>query len=450
MFKQDEYDKNLTTIPFRAYDQSGISYPFLAKKDIRLTENGIEVKNYSLKGQNSSDGKEVDIVFTLDITGSMDEEINAVKAAIRRFVGQLAGRNVKARLCVVSFKDEIFDRCSKFVEDDPTTPKNENLDWFEDFLARLNPSGGGNPRENSLGGVLEASKGTAWGANNQRVIILITDAYFWFLPNHKNEPEAKYAPYYDDVLTSLKSSGALVFPITPTMGGYSKDFFSKPAGYGVNGGEWFDLRKLEKGTLTMDGIFNDISSYIVTDYAVEYLSEDNPGLNPHESLANRKIELAPSSAVISKFDVGTPQSNWPNGQPLPKKDFPLQPGAKPNTEQVTVNGVRTTTGYVIANDTLVFKTAPAPGSEIRIQYERLKLRDHVQTRSLFLSGKGKLTNLKVYLNSSWVPTNHYQITTTTQGGYVLDLTDQAFPESDPYNVRSKGYLDIAVEYFSEK
>lgn len=449
MFRQEIYDQNLTTIPFRAYSANGFNYPDLKKSDLRIVENGLEVKNFDLKGQNATDS-EVDIVFTLDITGSMDHEVNAVKAAIRRFVGQLDSRRVNARLCVVTFKDDIPDRCKKFVEDDPLTPANENLDWFEDFLARLDPNGGGKPYENSLGGLLEASKGTPWGANRQRVIVLITDANFWFLPNHKNEPEAKWAPYYDDVTASLKSSGALVFPITPSMHAYSKDFYNKPAVTKVNGGKWFDLRELQSGKTSMDGVLDQIGNYIVTDYAVEYASDQNPGLDPHLPLTQRTIELTPINPAIAGFKVGKPQSNWATGQPLPKKEFALRSAAKPGTERVTVNGRPMNTGYLLSADKLVFQTAPAPGSEIRIQYEAKKLRDHVLVRSLFLSGKGRLTNLRVFLNSSWAPADRYQITTTREGGYVLDLTDSTFQESDPYGIRTKGYLDVSVEYLSEK
>lgn len=450
MFKQDEYDKNRTTVPFRAYNLGGYDYINLVKSDVRVFENGVDVKNFTLKGQNAGENKVVDMVFSMDITGSMDEEINAVKAAIRNFVGQMAIRNVTARLCVVTFKDEIFDRCKKFVEDDPATTKNENLDWFEDYLTRLDPDGGGKPLENSLGGLLEAASGTPWGSNNQRVIVLITDINFWFKPNHKNEPEARTAPYYDDVIAGLKGSQALVFPITPNIHAYAKDFYSKPSVTKINGGQWFDMKKLEKGQISMDDIFKDIGNFIMTDYEVEYLSENNPGLDPHLPLANRQISLVPLNKAISKFDVGTPQSNWLGGQPLPKKEFVLQPGAKSGSERVSLNGQLVTSGYLVSNDKLIFQNAPAPGTEIRIQYERMKLRDHVLTRSLFLSGKGRLTNLKVYLNTSWVPADQYQITMTTQGGYVLDLTDKAFLESDPYGIRSRGYLDIAVEYFSEK
>lgn len=416
---------------------------------MRVFENGIEVRNFSLKGQAGVDSS-VDIVFALDITASMDEEINAVKSAIRGFVGQLDSRNIKARLCAVTFKDEIYDKCPGFVEDDPRTVRNENLDWFEDYLARLKPGGGGKPLENSLGGLLEASRGTGWGTHRQRAIILITDINFWFLPNHRNEPEARWAPYYDDVTESLEKSGALVFPITPRMHAYASDFYKKPQVTKINGGEWFDLRELERGRITMDGIFNKIGQYIVTDYAIEYAVEDNPGLDPYLPMSQRKISVQPVHPVIAGLTVGNARSNWPNGRPLPKREFLLQSGVKVGTERVSVNGQPVRTGYVIKSDTLVFDQAPAPGAQIRIQYERMKLRDHVQLRSLFLSGQGRLSNMRVFLNGSWAPADRYRLSTTTQGGYVLDLTDLPFDESDPYNIRGKGYLDIAVEYSSER
>lgn len=437
-FRQEKHDTNKTTVVFKALDNDGRSIPGIVSDDLYIEENGIEVKNYTLRSNDTRDPRGVDIVFALDITGSMDEEINAVKFAIREFVQKLATKNVNARLCAVTFKDWTFQYCRKFMD----------TDTFLDFLSRLDPEGGDQPKENSLGAIVDAATVTPWDAHNQRVIIPITDIGFWIMPIDRNKEEARRAPTYEQLMTAVKNSHAMVFPITPKMPAFSKNYFQHPSLPKMSGGEWFDLRKLEKGQTTMDEIFEKIGDVITTNYVVEYNVEDNDGLDPTLPLRDRNVEihLLPTSraSVVQKQSV---TSTMPYGRPDYVKRFKLKNGVRSSSLEVYINSELITEGYALEGNDLAFAFPPTPGSEIVVYYENKSLRDNVKVQSLLLRGTA-IRNMKVWLNGIPAPETDYTTSTTNSGETVFDLKNSAFSENDPYMIRTKGYLDVYVEYES--
>lgn len=437
-FKQEKHDVNKTAVVFKALDNDGRSVAGIDPDDLYVEENGIEVKNYTLRSNDTRDPRGVDIVFALDITGSMDEEINAVKFAIRDFVQKLATKNVNARLCAVTFKDWTFQYCRKFMD----------TETFLDFLSRLDPEGGDQPKENSLGAIVDAATVTPWDAQNQRVIIPITDIGFWIMPIDRNKEEARHAPTYEQLMTAVKNSHAMVFPITPKMPAFSKNYFQYPSLPKMSGGEWFDLRKLEKGQTTMDDIFEKIGDVITTNYVVEYNVEDNEGLNPTLPLRDRNVEvhLLPTSgaSTVQKQSV---TSTMPYGRPDYVKRFKLKSGVKSSSLEVYINGERIAEGYSVEGSDLTFSLPPEPGAEIVAYYENKALRDNVKVQSLLLKGV-MVQNLKVWLNGIAAPETDYMTSTTNSGETVFDLKNSAFDEKDPYMIRTQGHLRIYLEYES--
>ncbi|MCB0393267.1 MAG: VWA domain-containing protein [Bdellovibrionales bacterium] len=446
-FMQDMYDKNELTARFKAYDAQGRTIPRLEASDFSVYENNMSVTDFELASSSSDTGKSLDIVFTIDTTGTMKQEINSVKDNIRNLVDGLERQNIRSNLCLVTFKDEIYDKCRNFVIDDPVTPENENLVHFLEQVTKLKAEGGGDPRENALGGALEALKNTPWHSNSQRMVILFTDAYFWFLPHHKNEREAQWAPYYDDVLEAIENAGAQVFVIGPKAGGFDKDWFGHPSLPDHSGGQWFNIEKLRKGEVTLASIFDYIIEQVKTVYNLKYFAENN-GLDPTLPLSQRQISIQSTGLHnIARIEVVDFQSNMPNGRPNLKTRFPLQDTSPINasTLEVNVNSLPSS-DFVLDGYDLLFNSAPDQGAKIVATYEMGDLIDNVRLQPFVLKGNGELADIRVWVNNRVLNTNEYAVTLSLDGKYHLDLKDPVFMNSDPFGIRNAGELYLYVEY----
>ncbi len=377
----------------------------------------------------------------------MKAEINSIKENVRNFVSDLQNQLVHANLCLVTFKDDVENTCSKFVLDNPSTPENENIDYFLDQLNKVDVGGGGDPRENSLGGTLNAVKNTDWNVGSQRMVILFTDAYFWVQPIHRHEREAQFAPTYPEVLEAIEDKGANVFVVAPKAGGYSKNYFKYPGMPQVSGGTWFNIKHLRKGQITIDGIFDYIRETIRTTYEIKYTAEEN-SLDPTLPIAMRQLTI--ESTETEKFvsiQLDDHQSNMPNGRPDLKDRFLLS-GTSPVNEDtllVYLNGVETL-DYRVENGYLIFPIPPTQGSRILAQYELGNLIDNVVTRPFVLKGDGILRDFSLVLNGINADMRDYEVTMSLNGTYHLILKPQVYSNEDPYKIRESLGLEIFSKY----
>ena len=320
-------DKNRkTTINFRAFsssDSSNISD--LKKRHLVLKEGRVTVKNYKLSRRSRQ--TQLELVFVLDVTGSMGGEIQLVKDTITDFVYDLSLMEVQAKLCLVTFLDVVKKKCEAFVNDNPSTIENENLSQFLDDINKEKATGGGAGNENSLGGLLSAIETTPWGKNNQRMAVLITDAPFWDSPEDilngklRNPGEANTAPSYSDVLNALDDKGVQVFAITPDEPGFSQPYTSLPLHPGLDiksntderrgpqpsvvdytGGKWFNLANLKSDEENINDIFDYIAVQVQTFYKIEYFSNKNPGITAN-IVKKRKISLKPRKNNNSSMEI---------------------------------------------------------------------------------------------------------------------------------------------------
>jgi hypothetical protein len=432
---------------FKAFDSQGRTIRNLKSSDVVPKENGNSIYDFVLKSSSTNTGKELDVVFSIDTTGTMKQEINSVKENIRKFVSRLEANMVRANLCLGTFKDEIIDRCRSFVKDDPSTPENENLESFLTKVSRLEAKEGGLPRENALGGALDALKTTPWGSGNQRMIILITDAYFWFLPHHKNEREAQWAPTYPEVLQAIENYGASIFVIGPKAGGFNEPWFKYPSLPVHSGGEWFNIEDLRKGKVTLESILGHIAEQVRTTYELIYTAEDN-GLDPTLPLKNRDFTLESSGSVqIDSFMLENHSSNMPDGRPDLKTRFPLEDSSPINVDtlSVSINGAQVS-NYRLDGSDLVFAMPPDQGADIMAVYELGNLIDNVQVKPFVLLGDGELKEIRVYANGVRLMPSEYLLSSSLAGQYHLTLRGRVFDNSDPYGIRRNAELRLRAEY----
>jgi hypothetical protein len=127
----------------------------------------------------------VDIVFCIDVSGSMTPVIDLVKEKVRKFPHDVRDALAKQykivntlRVRVVAFRDLGNDAdalsASEFFVVEPST----DLARFESFVNGLSASGGGDEPESALEalGVAQASAWTHEGDRQRHIIVMFTDA----------------------------------------------------------------------------------------------------------------------------------------------------------------------------------------------------------------------------------------------------------------------------------
>lgn len=117
----------------------------------------------------------VDVVFVLDLTGSMGFAINGIKTGIQSFAEGLERDKIDARIAMVCFRDIDADKERPYALKFNGETFTRDYRAFRDGVAKLYAGGGGDEPESSLQGLaLAAQQPFRDGA--QRVLVFITDA----------------------------------------------------------------------------------------------------------------------------------------------------------------------------------------------------------------------------------------------------------------------------------
>jgi Mg-chelatase subunit ChlD len=142
----------------------------------------------------------IDVAFILDSTGSMSEEIAAVKSTIRAVAGTLASQGMGLRVGLVEFKD----RGEPFVT--KVYPMTTDVGRFSHDVAQINAGGGGDTPESVNEGIHVALSDLDWSGDAVgKFAFLVGDA-----PPHLDY--AHDADYAEDMKTAAHL-GIQVFTI---------------------------------------------------------------------------------------------------------------------------------------------------------------------------------------------------------------------------------------------
>ncbi len=143
-------------------------------------------------------GEPVDLVYVVDTTGSMGDDIQEAREQMRAILTDLSTRNPDRRVGIVAYRDR---------EDDYVSQTFLSLDADDDRIqagiTALEVDGGGDLREHVYAGLDEALRNQAWRAGAAHHIVLIGDA-----PPHddyRDDPRT-----FDSVMTLAQSPGAQV------------------------------------------------------------------------------------------------------------------------------------------------------------------------------------------------------------------------------------------------
>jgi Mg-chelatase subunit ChlD len=113
----------------------------------------------------------IDLAFVLDTTGSMGEEIDAVKHTIRAVADKLASDQADVRIGLVAYKDRGDEYVTKVF------PFSSNLPQFSRSVAEISASGGGDMPEDMQQGLTDALDKLQWRDDAvARLVVVIADA----------------------------------------------------------------------------------------------------------------------------------------------------------------------------------------------------------------------------------------------------------------------------------
>jgi Mg-chelatase subunit ChlD len=154
--------------------------------------------------RNAIASRPVDIAFVLDTTGSMSEEIAAVKQTIQKVAKSLATNEIKVRIGLVEYKDK---------GDDPLTkvyPMSSDLGKFQGQIAGIFAGGGGDIPEHMTAGLHDALTKLDWSKDAvARVAFVIGDAppHLEYQDNLDYAKEMKDASHRGIQLFTIAASG---------------------------------------------------------------------------------------------------------------------------------------------------------------------------------------------------------------------------------------------------
>jgi hypothetical protein len=163
-------------------------------------------------------GREIDVVFAIDTTGSMSDKIEGLLATCNRFVDELSKLGLAHRLAVVAFGDLTVPG------DDITVFKfTEDIQRVKATLASIpRYGGGGNSGESSMEAV-DKALALAFRPGAVKALILITD-----------EPALQHNFRASDITRRLVQSEMLTFVVSP-----AEDYFQEMAQ--KTGGTWYQV-----------------------------------------------------------------------------------------------------------------------------------------------------------------------------------------------------------------
>ena len=152
------------------------------------------------KARNLSAAKTVDIVFVLDTTGSMSEEIASVKHTIQKVAESLSTSQIRVRIGLVEYKD----RTDAY--DTKVYPMSTDLNAFGQQVAGLTAGGGGDMPEDMNAGLHVALTQLEWSADSvARLAFVIGDA-----PPHLDYQDG---PDYAQDIRTASHKGIQLFTI---------------------------------------------------------------------------------------------------------------------------------------------------------------------------------------------------------------------------------------------
>ncbi len=145
----------------------------------------------------------IDVVFVLDATGSMGDEIEPVKQHIWNIANQIASGSPRPELRVglVIYRDRGDAEPTRMV------PLTGDLDRMHTALMGVTAQGGGDYPEDVDAGLALALHEMNWGERSARMVFLVGDAPAQRYPEHDHNGLVRYAADHQIEVSTIECSG---------------------------------------------------------------------------------------------------------------------------------------------------------------------------------------------------------------------------------------------------
>jgi outer membrane protein OmpA-like peptidoglycan-associated protein/Mg-chelatase subunit ChlD/outer membrane protein assembly factor BamD (BamD/ComL family) len=240
----------------------------LQKDNFTIYDAGYRVDDYDVEGMESN--RPVDVVFVLDVSGSMQDKIDTVKEGIIRFADVMTLRSRDYRLGVVTFVEEIFDVNGGMPYE--MFPMSDDAAIFQEWI-ELTQLQSGSREDNYL--ALDTASQITMRKDAQHIFILVTDEPPTQTPNYSGPTR---------VAQQLAEKDIIVYSVGPE----NEEFEELSS---TTGGIHYHLDDSDFPTI-MEEIIQKISKQ----YRLHYLRP--PNAPPVIDELQVKVRVQPSRAMV--------------------------------------------------------------------------------------------------------------------------------------------------------
>ncbi len=251
------------SVRFSASEESSGRYLFdLENENVFVYEDQTRIYDFSLIQDTTGGNNSADVVFVLDVTGSMGNEIDAVKNNLGAFAQSLDSQGVDYRLAMVTFLDEV-ENVYDFTND---------VDLFQTYIDAQSAHGGGDWKENSLDAIYTATQ-LQFRDQASRELIWITDAGY-----HVNTGPTSLT--VENVVDALLFNGATCNAVA---GSDIRVEYCEPITVPTSG-DWFDINGNFLDILLQISNWSGTNKYL--------LAFDSPNTGPNSRTIGLDVHYA--------------------------------------------------------------------------------------------------------------------------------------------------------------
>ena len=263
----------------------------------------------------------MDVAFVVDTTGSMKDDIRAVKDSLSEVVNHITSRtkDLQIRFGVVSYRDHppqdktYVTRVFDFID---------NVKKVKKLIADLRPSEGGDTPEAVADGLFDARTKLSWLKDSYKVMLLVGDA-----PPHGRKYNSIGDDYFPDgcpkghdpieeVQQFRMDFGSTMFIFVCGCNPLVEASFRMIAD-SVDGGKYYSLLEAHELPAAILRILEGVSDLIEADRKVLAYYENHDGVfDMGEAASNLSLEVRELKTSLSRLLELGRIIRWPKGRPL--------------------------------------------------------------------------------------------------------------------------------------
>ncbi len=184
-----------------------------------VTESDTEAELNLTESQEK--GKIIEIMFVVDVTGSMGDELSYLKAELADVIGRISNTfsDTKINLALLFYRDDGDDE--KFAYSDfADVTVSSKLSFKQSFLDSQEASGGGDYEE-AVDEALELAVSKQWSDNSTKIIFHLLDA-----PPHSKDV---YKQRYQEAIYSAAKKGIRICPVLASGADLLTEYLTRQA-----------------------------------------------------------------------------------------------------------------------------------------------------------------------------------------------------------------------------